>query len=111
MQRAGFSQLAQWPSGRCCAAMLADAQGTLRLVARVDARAHKAGEGFLLPFEGDAALIACDQAAIGDGDAMGVAREVAQDLLGPTEWALAARRLARGAAYGETGERCPPSLG
>src|SRR5262245_47149823 len=47
MQRAGFSQLAQWPSGRCCAAKPADAQGTLSLVARVDARAHKAREGFL----------------------------------------------------------------
>src|SRR5262245_26095870 len=31
----------------------------------------------VLPLEGDAAVIACDQASIRDGDAVGVAREIA----------------------------------
>jgi hypothetical protein len=31
----------------------------------------------VLPLEGDALLITCDRAAIGDGDAVGVAREIA----------------------------------
>src|SRR6476620_9722576 len=33
----------------------------------------------VLPLEGDASLVRCEQAAIGDGDAMGVAREISQD--------------------------------
>ena len=35
----------------------------------------------VLPFEGDALVIGCDQAAVGDGDAVGIAGEIAQDLL------------------------------
>ena len=43
----------------------------------------------VLPLEGDACLIACEQAAIGNGDPMSVAREVAQHFLGAAEGALA----------------------
>src|SRR6185436_18069485 len=32
----------------------------------------------ILPFEDDTSLVECDQAAVGDGDAMGVAREIGQ---------------------------------
>ena len=46
-------------------------------------------DAIVLPLEGDALVIERDQAAIGDGDAMGVAREVAQDFLGAPEWAFA----------------------
>src|SRR5512132_3565359 len=40
----------------------------------------------VLALEGDALFVACDQAAVGDGDAVGVAREIAQHLLWPAEW-------------------------
>jgi len=43
----------------------------------------------ILPFEGDAVAIERDQAAVGDGDAMGVAREIAQDFCGSPERAFA----------------------
>src|SRR5215468_7909734 len=46
-------------------------------------------EAVILPLEGDALVIERDQAAVGDGDAMGVAGEVAQDLRGSPEWAFA----------------------
>ena len=36
-------------------------------------------ETVILPLEGDAVVIDRDQAAVGDGDAMGVASEIAQD--------------------------------
>ena len=43
----------------------------------------------VLPLEGNAFLVACDQASIGDGDAVGVAGEIAQHLLRATEGVLA----------------------
>ena len=43
----------------------------------------------VLPLEGDAVVVERDQAAVGDGDAVGVAREIAQHFLGPAEGALA----------------------
>ena len=43
----------------------------------------------VLPLEGDAVVVERDQAAVGDGDAVGVAREIAQHFLGSAEWALA----------------------
>src|SRR5882672_4740935 len=46
-------------------------------------------EAVILPLEGDALVIERDQAAVGDGDAMGVAREIAQDFCGSPEWAFA----------------------
>jgi hypothetical protein len=46
----------------------------------------------VLPFEGDALLIACDQAAIRDGHAVGVAREIAQHFLGATDPFAVAQR-------------------
>jgi hypothetical protein len=46
-------------------------------------------EAVILPFEGDALVIECDQATVRDGDAMGVAREIAQYFRGCAEWALA----------------------
>src|SRR5262245_18903657 len=42
----------------------------------------------VLPLEGDALLIERDQAAVGDGDAMGVARQIGQHRLGAAERAL-----------------------
>src|SRR5262245_28852761 len=35
-------------------------------------------DAVILPFESDAALVAGDQAAVGDGDAMGVTRQIGQ---------------------------------
>src|SRR5215468_21932 len=46
-------------------------------------------EAVVLPLEGDALVIERDQAAVGDGDAMGVAGEIAQDFRGSPEWAFA----------------------
>ena len=43
----------------------------------------------VLPSEGDALVIGCDQAAVGDGNAVGIAGEIAQDLLGASERVLA----------------------
>ena len=43
----------------------------------------------VLPFEGDALVIACDQAPVGDCDPMGIAGQIAQDFLGASERALA----------------------
>jgi hypothetical protein len=42
----------------------------------------------VLPIEGDAILVECDQAAVGDGDAVGAARQIGQHGLGSTEGAL-----------------------
>ena len=39
----------------------------------------------VLPFEGNATLVAGDQAAVGDGDTVGVARQIGQHRLRPTE--------------------------
>jgi hypothetical protein len=36
-------------------------------------------EAIVLPLEGNALVIERDQATVGDGDAMGVARKIAQD--------------------------------
>jgi hypothetical protein len=38
-----------------------------------------------LPLEGDAVVVDRDQAPVGNGDAVGVAREIAQHFLGATE--------------------------
>ncbi len=46
-------------------------------------------ETVVLPLEGDALVIERDQAAVGDGDAMGVAGEIAQYFRGSPEWAFA----------------------
>ena len=43
----------------------------------------------ILPPEGDGGLVSCDQAAIRDGDAVGVARQISEYRLGSTERALA----------------------
>jgi hypothetical protein len=42
----------------------------------------------VLVFEPDAHRVSCDQAAIGDGDAMRVAREVRENGFGSAEWLL-----------------------
>ena len=42
----------------------------------------------ILPFERDGAVSECDQPAFGDGDAMGVARQIGQNGRGTTEWSL-----------------------
>ncbi len=46
-------------------------------------------EAVVLPLECDAVVVERDQAVVGDGDAMGVAREIAQDFRGSPEWAFA----------------------
>ena len=38
-------------------------------------------KAIILPLEGDAVVVGRDQAAVGDGDAVGVARKIAQDFL------------------------------
>ena len=45
-------------------------------------------DAVVLPAERDAVVVGRDQTAIGDGDAVGVAREIAQHLLGPGERVL-----------------------
>ena len=42
----------------------------------------------ILPLEGDAAFIASEQAAVADGDPMGVTRQVSEHGFGPGEWPL-----------------------
>src|SRR5262245_55502649 len=39
-------------------------------------------DSVVLPLEGDAVLVECDQAAIGDGNAVGIAGEIGQHRLG-----------------------------
>src|SRR5229473_1222106 len=46
-------------------------------------------DAIVLPLEGDALFIERDQAAVGDGDAMGVARQIAQYFCGSPERAFA----------------------
>ena len=48
-----------------------------------------ARDAVVLPFEGDASLVAGDQAAVGDGHAVGIARQIGQHRLGSAERALA----------------------
>ena len=43
----------------------------------------------VLPLEGDAGLVGGDQPAVGDGDAMGVARQIGEHGLGSAERLLA----------------------
>ncbi len=45
-------------------------------------------DAVVLPLEGDAVLIEGDQAAVGDGDAVGIARQIGQHRLGSAERAL-----------------------
>ena len=42
----------------------------------------------IAPTERDGCVVGADQAAVGDGDAVGVAAEIGQDMLGRTEWWL-----------------------
>ena len=43
----------------------------------------------VLPLEGDAIAVERDQPAVGDGNAVGVARQIGEHGLGPAEWTLA----------------------
>src|SRR5262245_44085094 len=45
-------------------------------------------EPIVLPAEGDATVIGGDEALVGDGDAMGVARQVAEHGFRASEWLL-----------------------
>ena len=45
-------------------------------------------DSVVLPLEGDAVFIECDQAAIGDGNAVGIAGEIGQHRLGSAERGL-----------------------
>src|ERR1700686_2467484 len=42
----------------------------------------------ILPLEGDGVAVERDQAAVGDGDAVGVARQIGEHRLRPAEWTL-----------------------
>ena len=50
---------------------------------------YRSFEAVILPFEGDALVIERDQAAVRDGDAVGIAREIAQYFRGSPEWTFA----------------------
>ena len=41
--------------------------------------------GIILPAEGDLVVLEGDEAMVGDGDAMGVAAEIAEDVMGAAE--------------------------
>jgi hypothetical protein len=41
--------------------------------------------GIILPAEGDLIVLEGDEAMVGDGDAMGVAAEIAEDVMGTAE--------------------------
>src|SRR5436309_3200270 len=45
-------------------------------------------DAVILPFEGDAALVESDQAAVGDGHTVGITRQIRQHRLGSAEWPL-----------------------
>jgi hypothetical protein len=45
-------------------------------------------DAVVLPFEDDALLVEGDQAAVGDGHAVGIARQIGQHCLRPAEWPL-----------------------
>ncbi len=47
-----------------------------------------AGLGVVLPSEGDLIVLEADEAMVGDGDAVGVAGEVVEDVFGSTEGRL-----------------------
>jgi hypothetical protein len=49
----------------------------------------RAANAIILPAEGNRAVVGCIEAAVRDGDAMGVTGEIAQHLLGPGERRLA----------------------
>src|SRR5271169_5109637 len=49
---------------------------------------YRSFETIILPLEGNVLVVGRDQTAVGDGDAVGVARKVAQDFLRSPEWAL-----------------------
>src|ERR1019366_9953308 len=46
-------------------------------------------DAIIFPAERNRAVVGCNEAAVRDGDAMGVTGEIAQYLLGPCEWRLA----------------------
>ena len=67
----------------------------------------------VLPGEGDMIVVECDEPAVGDGDAMGVAAEIGQDLCGSAEGPLgvndpvdASHGLDATSESGEFGKRC-----
>ena len=69
--------------------------------------------GGVAPAEGDLAVRQCDQAMVGDGDAVGIAAEILQDVIGPAEgWfgvddpVFAEERTQPGSEELGMGERC-----
>jgi hypothetical protein len=77
-------------------------------------------DAIVLPAERHATIISGDQPAVRDGDAMGVAREIAQDLLWPGErlfavddplgWAQRCQELLEGSLVGEADTALPDRL-
>src|SRR5262249_60670804 len=43
----------------------------------------------IVPFEGDASFVTCNEAAVGDGDPVSIAGEITQNFLGAAKWAFA----------------------
>src|SRR5262245_65003663 len=52
----------------------------------------------VLPAKGDGVVVGCNQTTIGDGDAVGIAGQIAQHLLGPSKRFLAVERPIRSCA-------------
>ncbi len=90
----------------------------LRMDELVSRKRHDLGLAILpvvFPGEADLAVVEPDQATVGEGDAVGVAAEIAEHLLGPGEWRLGVddpvdlgRRVepsGKGGGVGQAGER------
>src|ERR1700676_5623815 len=61
----------------------------------------------VLPAEGDVGLVEIEQASVGDRDAMSVAREIGQDLLGTGEGLFGIDEPFGSAQGRESGGKCP----
>ena len=62
----------------------------------------------ILPSEGDAGLVGFDQAAVGDGDAVGVTREIGKNGTRAGKWSLAVDEPLGLLERSEIGGECPP---
>ena len=61
-------------------------EATQKLIAREGHQFVPIVIGGVTPAKGNPAVRQCDQAMVGDGDAVSIAAEILQDILGSTEW-------------------------